>query len=380
MEGTDSINKAIVIEKQFEDFQQRFPWIGGDLQTLRDTFRTDVLPKDDGEILKIPVPLLPNTYRIDESSKLIAYLNKPKDKENTRGLVLLLHGLGGSSRRSGLRRMSENLVEAGFAVLRLNLRGADPGRELAAGTYAANCNSDLCQVFKYARSICKSIGDNEKSNNRYIPLFGVGLSLGGTILLNASLHLGTDLSFQEPVLDGLVCVSSPLDLNACSKSIELPRNRIYQSWLLHRLIKQTLADPFGISDIERENLLLRNNFGFTRISSIKDFDRIITAPRWGYKNVDEYYKNASPLGDLLQNPLSIPRTLLVQSKDDPWVPSKAVECLRKELLLKGKYNSSKIEFLITTNGGHNGFHGINGCWGDEVVKEWLLNTLIRILG
>jgi len=37
---------------------------------------------------------------------------------------LLLHGLGGSSRRRGLRRMALTFINAGFAVLRLNLRGA----------------------------------------------------------------------------------------------------------------------------------------------------------------------------------------------------------------------------------------------------------------
>ena len=38
-------------------------------------------------------------------------------------LVLLLHGLGGSSRRIGLRRMAFSFLSAGFGVLRVNLRG-----------------------------------------------------------------------------------------------------------------------------------------------------------------------------------------------------------------------------------------------------------------
>ena len=41
-------------------FQQRFPWIGGDLQTLRDTFRTEELPLDQGEIIQIPIPPSPS--------------------------------------------------------------------------------------------------------------------------------------------------------------------------------------------------------------------------------------------------------------------------------------------------------------------------------
>ena len=76
-----------------------------------------------------------------EAGQLLALLDQPAS--TPRGLVLLLHGLGGSSAREGLRRMGAALCEAGFSVLRLNLRGADPGRHLAGGTYAACCNSDL---------------------------------------------------------------------------------------------------------------------------------------------------------------------------------------------------------------------------------------------
>ena len=35
-------------------------------------------------------------------------------------------------------------------------------------------------------------------------------------------------------------------------------------------------------------------------------------------------------------------------------------------------NLSKIQILFTHHGGHNGFHGVKGCWGDELVKRWLL--------
>ena len=46
------------------------------------------------------------------------------------------------------------------------------------------------------------------------PIYGVGLSLGGTILLNACLDY--DENKGEKLLDGLACVSSPLDLSSCS--------------------------------------------------------------------------------------------------------------------------------------------------------------------
>ena len=102
------------------------------------------------------------------------------------------------------------------------------------------------------------LGNKSDHQNGSIPLFGVGLSLGGTILLNAC--LGFESYKGETALDALVCISSPLDLEACSVSIERPRNSFYQAWLLKRLIHQTLEDPFGLTELEREFLEQRNSW------------------------------------------------------------------------------------------------------------------------
>jgi uncharacterized protein len=263
----------------------------------------------------------------------------------TRGVVLLLHGLGGSSEREGLRRMGLSLQTAGFAVWRLNLRGAGPGRPLAPGTYCARCDCDLLPVLERARQRAGSL-----------PLFGVGISLGGTMLLNACLA-------SPGVLDGLVCTSSPLDLARCSQQIERPRNRVYQSWLLRRLCAQTLADPFGVSDAERWALQ-----GPDRPRTIRGFDAAITAPRWGYGSVDDYYREASPLPRLLAASAHLPPSLLLHALDDPWVPASGAQVWAQHAL-------PSWEVVLTARGGHNGFHGVGddplSCWGDQLVASWL---------
>jgi len=38
-----------------------------------------------------------------------------------------------------------------------------------------------------------------------------------------------------------------------------------------------------------------------------------------------------------------------------------------------KESIDKFTILITKKGGHNGFHSINGCWSDEVVKNWFMS-------
>ncbi len=344
-----------------QTFKERIPWIGPDLQTLRDTFASDELPDANSSEILIKVPTLKS--RKTGGGSLVAYLDKPPISASLNGLVLLLHGLGGSTRRRGLTRMASSLVKSNFAVLKLNLRGSDPCRNYVDGTYAAECNSDLIPVLRRAREISYQLTDDYQCPKN-IPLFGAGISLGGTILLNAVMG-------DEKLLDGLVCISSPLDLHECSSCIERPRNFIYQKWLLNRLIRQTLEDPFGIEEKEKNALVINKKTKKRKINDIRSFDNFITAPRWGYKDVDEYYLNASPFFSLIKNEKSLPKTLFIQSKDDPWVPFLAAEKLMEKMKFS---NDQKVnQFIFTEKGGHNGFHGVEGCWGDQVVCKWFLS-------
>jgi len=351
----------LLADLEIQPFKERIPWLGPDLQTLRDTFASDVLPDANSSEIRIKVP--PLKSRKTGGGSLVAYLDKPPIDSPLNGLVLLLHGLGGSTRRRGLTRMASALVQSNFAVLKLNLRGSDPCRNYVDGTYAAECNSDLIPVLMRAREITYQL-TNEYKSAENIPLFGAGISLGGTILLNAVLS-------NENLLDGLVCISSPLDLHECSSCIERPRNFIYQKWLLNRLIRQTLEDPFGIEEREKNALVLTKKEKIRKINDIRSFDNFITAPRWGYKDVEEYYLKASPFFSLIKNEKSLPKTLFIQSKDDPWVPSGAAEKLMEKMKFS---NDQRVnQFIFTEKGGHNGFHGVEGCWGDQVVSKWFLS-------
>jgi len=272
----------------------------------------------------------------------------PPELARARGWVLLVHGLGGSSDRPGVRRLALALLAEGFGVWRLNLRGAGAGRDLAHGTYAAACNGDLLPVLAAARQ--RAAG---------LPLLAVGLSMGGTVLLNAVLE-------QPEGLDALACVSSPLDLAACAEQIDAPRNRLYQRVLLRGLIRQTLAD--------RQSQLSPAALGSIR--SIRQFDAAVTVPRWNYSTVDHYYQQASPLEPLRRGE-AVPPTLLIHAQDDPWVPVAAVLTLRER-------SPAGLEFCLPRQGGHNGFHAVGdrregfdqadagrASWADRCVVGWL---------
>ena len=172
------------------------------------------------------------------------------------------------------------------------------------------------------------------------------------------------------LLDGLFCASSPLDLSACSASIERPRNRVYQRWLLKRLVRQTLADPFGVSAQEQQRLTVESP------RSIRAFDEAVTAPRWGFASADDYYAGASPLPRLLSASVPLPPTLILQALDDPWVPASAAMQLQTALTADGvPSRRGELEVLLTPQGGHNGFHApgdsvLKGSWSDRLACAW----------
>jgi predicted alpha/beta-fold hydrolase len=209
-------------------------------------------------------------------------------------------------------------------------------------------------------------------------LGAVGLSLGGTVLLNALLGHGQS---ESPLLDGVVCISSPLDLQSCAACIERPRNRVYQAWLVRRLIQQTLADPHGLPAQEQQGLR-----GRSRPRTIRAFDALITAPRWDFPSVLAYYQACSPLPRLRQGlvgPAALPRLLLVQARDDPWVPVEPLLSISEEIRVQREHGSREVwpDVLITDRGGHNGFHASgdspDGCWSDRLAAHWLQRVLVQ---
>lgn len=292
----------------------------------------------------------------------------------------MVHGLGGGSDDGGQRQLGRTLSAEGFAVLRLNLRGAGPGRPLARGTYAASCSADLIPVLQACRGVAAELAPQGTA----LPLAAAGISLGGTVLLNAWLD---GASSQTPLLDALACICSPLDLASCADRFERPRNRLYQRWMVHRLIQQTLADPRPLSVRERQRLM-----GAARPKTIRAFDALITAPRWGFADVAAYYTACSPLprlrqilqaqagGGAMPSPL-----LLLHAKDDPWVPVEATLALEAEVaarLAPGALPDARTwpQVVITNAGGHCGFHAPGdppmGRWSDRLAAAWFRRILV----
>ena len=101
-------------------------WRGGDLQTLRNWLKPPRETLDDWPGEELIFSCLDGS-----GDRLSAKLHRPEEGGH-RPLILLVHGLSGSEDSFYVRVSAAHLLRAGYPVLRLNLRGAGPGRRPAA--------------------------------------------------------------------------------------------------------------------------------------------------------------------------------------------------------------------------------------------------------
>jgi predicted alpha/beta-fold hydrolase len=314
----------------FPPFRPRPPWLGADLQTLRNYLRGAVPDLSDFPFERLELPM-----RDGSGDRLLGDLNLPADAAR-KPLVVLIHGLTGCSTGTYMLVSALSLLRQGFPVLRLNLRGAGPSRKLCRGQYHAGRSEDLRDALAALPPALTARG-----------VLAVGYSLGGNMLLKYLGEQGAD----RPVR-AAAAISAPIDLSAASRRLRQPRNRIYHRWLLRRMQEEALAGE-GLSAAERGIVLA--------VRSVYAFDDRLVAPRNGFAGADDYYARCSAVGFLTK--IALP-TLVIHALDDPWIPG--------EIYRGFDWAAANRHLvpLLPAQGGHVGFHGLGTRlpWHDRCLQ------------
>ncbi len=300
---------------QESDFRPRLPWWGGDLQTVRNMLlriAPDLSPWP-GERLLLPMA---------DGDRLWAMLHHPSEPRG-RPLAVLIHGLSGSEESIHVRATTRHLLQRGFPVARLNLRGAGPSVETCRGLYHAAATADLAEALAVLPA--ELTGDG---------IVAAGYSLGGNLLLRTLGELGG----QAP-LRAAAAVSAPIDVAATSARFHRPRNRIYMRWLLNELKEEARA-PGRLLDAQERAVI-------AAAETMYELDDRFVSPRHGFSGAPEYYARASSLPLLPE--IAVP-TLVIHALDDPWIDDAAYRAFDWS-------RAPAVTPLITRRGGHVGFHG-----------------------
>lgn len=315
-------------------FRPRFPWWGGDLQTIANRLRrieTSLAPHTS-ERLRFPMP-------DGTGDTLLASLDLPAAPKPGRSLVILIHGLTGSADSLYLFTLARLLLDCGIRVLRVNLRGAGPSRALCSEHYYAGRSQDF-------RTLLSVLPDDLVHDG----LMAVGYSLGGAMLLK---YLGEEGSATPLRAAATIC--APIDLAITCRNMLRPRNRVYHHYILDTMKVEATGEGAVVSPAERSAI-----FG---ARTVWDYDHVFIAPRYGFASAEDYYERCRPTR--FMSGIRIP-TLVLAALDDPWIPGQ----------LYREYDwicNSSLVPLLPDRGGHVGFHGKGSQqpWSDLAVARFL---------
>lgn len=315
---------------EFPEFAPRFPWWGGDLQTVRNALFAPPRLADAGEALEFPM-----ADRTGDA--LSGRLHLPRER-SARPLAVLIHGLTGCADSAYVRASAAFFLARGHPALRLNLRGAGPLRRRCRERYHAGRSADL-------RTALRALPPDIAARGAFL----VGYSLGGNAMLKTLGEPGV-----PEFVGAAVSVSAPVDLAATWRRFARPRNRLYQRWLLARMKEETLAAP-GLDAAARTAV--------ARTRTIREFDDAYVAPRNGFADAEDYWARCSALR--FAAGISVP-TLLVTADDDPWIPSAPYRA-------HDWRGAPACRVLIARRGGHVGFHGCGAraAWHDRCAAVFV---------
>nr|WP_272887617.1 hydrolase [Stutzerimonas stutzeri] len=268
-------------------------------------------------------------------------------------LVLVLHGLTGSSNSLYVLGLQQQLAAQGWASVAINWRGCSGEPNLLPRAYHSGASDDLAEVIAHLQT-CRPLA----------PLYAVGYSLGGNVLLKYLGETATGCPLRKAV-----AISVPFRLDQCADRIGLGFSRIYQAHFMKAMVayvkdKQQRFQHEGLM----EHLGALQRLGpLQGMRTFWDFDGRFTAPLHGYRDAQDYYRRASSRYFLPM--IEIP-TLLIQAADDPFVFRHSVP-ETTEL-------SPSTTLELHAHGGHVGFiEGTPRCpryYLERRIPKWLTET------
>lgn len=313
----------------FPPFRARAPWFGGDLQTVRNHALQDY-----ANLTSWPVEAF--FFPMENGDRLSASLHMPRTDLGC-PTIILIHGFTGCADSAYVLGSARYLLENGFPIMRLNLRGAGPTRSACQEMYHAGRSDDVRRVIA---DIPKRLTENG--------LVAVGFSLGGSMLLK---YLGEEGAATP--LDAAISISAPIDLGMATERINARRNWIYHRWLVSNTKREWLAGPSALDSQQLDSV--------RRSNTIYGLDDNLVAPLNGFTGADDYYRRSSAAQFL--GAIKVP-TMLIHAANDPWIPVamyQQIDWTANDCLLPA----------ITSGGGHVGFHGRDGRWHDRSTVQFL---------
>jgi predicted alpha/beta-fold hydrolase len=285
-------------------------------------------------------------FRVDAETQLKGVCHWQGGKRRDLPVIVMVHGLEGSSDSSYMRGIADKAFARGFHAVRMNQRNCGGTERLTPTLYNSGLSGDYRAVLM------------ELIEEGFERIYFAGYSMGGNLVAKMAGELG-DAAPKE--LKGVAVVCPAMDLSACADALERKENYLYQRHFVKGLMQRYRRK----SELFPERYT-RNGFGAIR--TVREFDDAITAPHFGYKDAEEYYQAAG--AKKVIGKVEVP-LLLMTAQDDPFVPYVS--------FLAARVNENpRVRFVAPEHGGHCGFisrfGGNERFWAEERIVEFVGGT------
>ena len=249
-------------------------------------------------------------------------------------LVLVLHGLEGSSASHYARGLLSALQARGYRGVLMHFRGCSGEPNRLERSYHSGDSAELDHVWRVLRAREPRTG-----------MAAVGYSMGGNLLLKWLGEQG-----ERAPIDAAAAICVPFDLADAARRLERGLSRVYQARLIGELRRKLRRKfpraprPFDMAAVER-------------CGTFFEFDDLVTAPLHGFADVHDYYARSSSAQFLRD--VRAP-TLVIHALDDPFMTPEAVP--------DAHMLSPSIRLELSNHGGHVGF--VHGRWPWR-ARYWL---------
>lgn len=271
--------------------------------------------------------------------------------QGEKGIVILLHGLTGCSSSHYILGLQESLAREGYTTAAMNFRACSGEPNLKAGSYHAGFTQDIHQLYQQIRD-----------RNQGTPVFTVGFSLGGNIMLKWMGEQARDIR-----ITGAVAISVPYKLANCADKVDTGLAKIYRGHLIGHM-KNKLDNKrkfFKENQLNTELEKLNSLGDLNGIKSFWQFDNHVVAPLHGFADVHDYYQQSSAINYLKAIQTN---TLLIHALDDP--------LMTPSVLPDKNQLSETTDLLLTPKGGHVGFFSRTQA-GE--IEFWLQSAVLSYM-
>ena len=263
-------------------------------------------------------------------------------------LVLVLHGLEGSTRSHYVTGLLRHVRAQGWRGVVLNFRSCSGELNRLPRFYHSGDTADLATVVSLLverqPGVCLGV---------------VGVSIGGNVLLKWLGECETDAPKQ---VAAAVAISVPFDLTLCAEALDRGFRRAVYTQNFMRSLRRKVRDKArqfpGFVDLA----------AVRRARTFRAYDRAVTAPLHGFADERDYWRRASsgPYLGKIRRP-----TLLINALDDPFVPEVSLPDPRAL--------PSDVVAEFVPRGGHVGFVEGPPWRSDSCAERRAVDFLVRPL-